>query len=93
MDALVRSGANVPAWLEARLSGDAVRYVDGVKPPMKRVFYNSCGDAALYALIREAAAGRCELVALDARRRRRAHREAAPKPTPRSSPRTAYTAS
>jgi phosphoglycerate dehydrogenase-like enzyme len=32
---------------------------------MKRVFYNSCGDAALYSLIREAAAGRCELLALE----------------------------
>jgi phosphoglycerate dehydrogenase-like enzyme len=32
---------------------------------MKRVFYNSCGDAALYALIREAAAGRCELITLE----------------------------
>jgi 4-hydroxy-4-methyl-2-oxoglutarate aldolase len=28
MDALVRSGATVPSWLEARLAGDAVRYVD-----------------------------------------------------------------
>jgi 4-hydroxy-4-methyl-2-oxoglutarate aldolase len=28
MDALVKSGATVPAWLEERLSGDAVRYVD-----------------------------------------------------------------
>jgi phosphoglycerate dehydrogenase-like enzyme len=31
---------------------------------MKRVFYNSLGDAALYELIREAAAGRCEVVTL-----------------------------
>ena len=28
MDALVRSGATVPSWLDARLAGDAVRYVD-----------------------------------------------------------------
>jgi hypothetical protein len=28
MDALVRSGAKMPAWLGARLSGDAVRYVE-----------------------------------------------------------------
>ena len=28
MDALVRSGATVPSWLEARLAGDAVCYVD-----------------------------------------------------------------
>ena len=33
---------------------------------MQRVLYNSYGDAALYAIIREAAAGRFELV--DARR-------------------------
>ncbi|MFL5227547.1 MAG: NAD(P)-dependent oxidoreductase [Microvirga sp.] len=32
---------------------------------MKRVFYNSCADAALYGMIRDAAAGRCELVTLD----------------------------
>jgi phosphoglycerate dehydrogenase-like enzyme len=32
---------------------------------MKRVFYNSCGGGALYALIREAAAGRCELLTLE----------------------------
>jgi phosphoglycerate dehydrogenase-like enzyme len=32
---------------------------------MKRTFYNSCGDAALYGLIREAAAGCCELVTLE----------------------------
>src|SRR3954452_10051446 len=31
---------------------------------MKRVFYNSLGDAALYELIREAAAGRSEVVTL-----------------------------
>ncbi|MDF3059951.1 MAG: hypothetical protein K0S06_60 [Microvirga sp.] len=31
---------------------------------MKRVLYNSCGDEALYAMIREAAAGRCEVVGL-----------------------------
>ena len=31
---------------------------------MKRVFYNSCGDAALYAMIREAA-GECELLTLE----------------------------
>jgi 4-hydroxy-4-methyl-2-oxoglutarate aldolase len=28
MDALVRSGAKVPTWLDARLTGDGVRYVD-----------------------------------------------------------------
>jgi 4-hydroxy-4-methyl-2-oxoglutarate aldolase len=28
MDAMVRSGATVPSWLEARLSDDAVRYLD-----------------------------------------------------------------
>jgi 4-hydroxy-4-methyl-2-oxoglutarate aldolase len=28
MDALVKSGATVPAWLEARLSSDDIRYVD-----------------------------------------------------------------
>jgi 4-hydroxy-4-methyl-2-oxoglutarate aldolase len=28
MDALVRSGATVPSWLEARLAGDGVRYLD-----------------------------------------------------------------
>ena len=28
MEALVRSGATMPAWLEARLSDDAVRYVE-----------------------------------------------------------------
>jgi 4-hydroxy-4-methyl-2-oxoglutarate aldolase len=28
MDALVKSGATVPAWLEARLAGDDIRYVD-----------------------------------------------------------------
>ncbi|MFL5222796.1 MAG: hypothetical protein ACJ8CH_04855, partial [Microvirga sp.] len=32
---------------------------------MKRVFYNSCADAALYGMIRDAAAGRCELVTLE----------------------------
>ena len=32
---------------------------------MKRIFYNSCGDAALYGLIREAAAGCCELITLE----------------------------
>jgi phosphoglycerate dehydrogenase-like enzyme len=32
---------------------------------MKRVFYNSLGDAALYRLIREAAAGRAELITLE----------------------------
>jgi phosphoglycerate dehydrogenase-like enzyme len=32
---------------------------------MKRVFYNSLGDAALYGLIREAAAGRAELITLE----------------------------
>ncbi|HEX8164945.1 MAG TPA: 2-hydroxyacid dehydrogenase [Beijerinckiaceae bacterium] len=32
---------------------------------MKRVLYNSRGDAALYAMIREAAAGRCEVIGLD----------------------------
>ena len=32
---------------------------------MKRVLYNSLGDAALYAIIREAAAGRCEVIGLD----------------------------
>jgi 4-hydroxy-4-methyl-2-oxoglutarate aldolase len=28
MDALVRSGATTPSWLEARLTGDAVRYLE-----------------------------------------------------------------
>jgi 4-hydroxy-4-methyl-2-oxoglutarate aldolase len=28
MDALIRSGAKVPAWLDARLTGDGVRYLD-----------------------------------------------------------------
>jgi phosphoglycerate dehydrogenase-like enzyme len=32
---------------------------------VKRVFYNSCGDAALYAMIREAAGGTCELLTLE----------------------------
>src|SRR3954454_8193814 len=32
---------------------------------MKRVFYNSLGDAALYGLIREAAGGRAELITLE----------------------------
>lgn len=32
---------------------------------MKRVLYNSLGDAALYGLIREAAGGSCELLTLD----------------------------
>ena len=32
---------------------------------MKRVLYNSRGDAALYAMLREAAAGRCEVIGLD----------------------------
>ena len=32
---------------------------------MKRVLYNSCSDAALYAMIREAAAGRCEVLGLE----------------------------
>jgi phosphoglycerate dehydrogenase-like enzyme len=32
---------------------------------MPRVFYNSCADAALYGLLREAAAGRCELLTLE----------------------------
>lgn len=32
---------------------------------LKRVFYNSHGDAELYAMLREAAAGRCEVVGLD----------------------------
>lgn len=31
----------------------------------ERVFYNSHGDAALYAMIREAAAGTCEVLTLD----------------------------
>jgi phosphoglycerate dehydrogenase-like enzyme len=31
---------------------------------MKRVLYNSRGDEALYAMIREAAAGRCEVIGL-----------------------------
>ncbi|HEX8164944.1 MAG TPA: RraA family protein [Beijerinckiaceae bacterium] len=29
MDALVRSGATAPSWLDQRLEGDGVRYVDG----------------------------------------------------------------
>jgi phosphoglycerate dehydrogenase-like enzyme len=33
--------------------------------PMKRVLYNSCADEVLYGLIREAAAGRCELLQLE----------------------------
>lgn len=33
---------------------------------MKRVFYNSHGDEALYAIIREAAADRCEVLTLEA---------------------------
>ena len=28
MDALVKSGATVPSWLAARLTGDGVRYVE-----------------------------------------------------------------
>ena len=32
---------------------------------MRRVFYNSCADLSLYALLREAAAGRCELITLE----------------------------
>jgi 4-hydroxy-4-methyl-2-oxoglutarate aldolase len=29
MDALVKSGATAPAWLDARLQGEGVRYVEG----------------------------------------------------------------
>ena len=65
MDALVQSGATVAVLARRAPDGRRRPLRRGLSAAVKRVFYNSCADAALYGMIREAAAGRCELVTLE----------------------------